>query len=65
MQDIFPVLTACLRTILANEEAQNLTEYALCFTMVALGTVAGMDAIAHSVNTTFFAVTTTLTTAIQ
>ena len=27
---------------LKPDEAQNLTEYALCFTMIALGTVAGM-----------------------
>lgn len=49
---------------LKHEEAQNLTEYALCFTMIALGTVAGMSAIATSVGHTFTAVTTTLSSAL-
>ena len=50
--------------LLKPDEAQNLTEYALCFTMIALGTVAGMSAIATSVGHTFAAITTTLSSAL-
>jgi Flp pilus assembly pilin Flp len=65
MQDVFSMLDAAVKAILTGKEGQSLTEYALCFTMVALATVAGMESIAHGVNTTFFAVTTTLNTAIK
>ena len=50
--------------LLKPDEAQNLTEYALCFTMIALGTVAGMSAIATSVGHTVAAITTTLSSAL-
>jgi Flp pilus assembly pilin Flp len=65
MRNISAILNAAAKAFLNREQGQNLTEYALCFTMVALATVAGMDAIAHSVNTTFLAVTTTLSGAIH
>lgn len=47
---------------LFRDEAQNLTEYALTVTMLALGTVAGMNALASGVNQTFTTIATTLST---
>jgi Flp pilus assembly pilin Flp len=42
--------------MLAREDGQDLPEYALCFTSIALGTVAGMSSIASGVNTVFYSV---------
>ena len=52
------------RTTLAYTEAQNITEYALARGVIALGAVAGMNAIADGVNQTLAAVTNVLTNAI-
>ena len=64
MQSLILGLYKNAKRFLKYEEAQNLTEYALCFTMIALGTVAGMSAIATSVGHTFAAITTTLSSAL-
>ena len=65
MQSLIFKVCVLAKTLLAHDEAQNLTEYALCFTVIALGTVAGMSAIATSVGHTFVAVTNTLHSALQ
>jgi Flp pilus assembly pilin Flp len=65
MQSFFLKLYVNAKRMLAHEEAQGLTEYALCFTMIALGTVAGMSAIANSVNHTFIAAANTFTAALH
>jgi len=48
-----------------RENGQDLTEYALCFSMIALGSVAGMDALATGLDHTFTTVATTLTNSIS
>ena len=48
-----------------RENGQDLTEYALCFSMIALGSVAGMDALASGLDHTFTTVATTPTTSIS
>ena len=48
-----------------RENGQDLTEYALCFSMIALGSVAGMNALASGLDHTFTTVATTLTTFIS
>lgn len=65
MQSLILKMCVLLKTLLAHDEAQNLAEYALCFTVIALGSVAGMSAIATSVGHTFVAVTNTLHSALQ
>jgi Flp pilus assembly pilin Flp len=65
MQSLILKMYVFARTLLAHEEAQNLTEYALCFTVIALGSVAGMSAIATSVGHTFVAVTNTFSSALR
>lgn len=59
----FPhAIYAFLRKVVNREEGQDLVEYALIMAMISLGSVAGMGAVAASVNGVFSAVTTTLTT---
>ena len=48
--------------LVLRDDAQNLTEYALTVTMLALATVAGMDALASGINQTFTTIATTLST---
>lgn len=64
MNDLFLKLYLAAQSLLQREDGQGLTEYALAFTVIALGTVAGQSAIAQQVNHTFIAITTTITTAV-
>jgi Flp pilus assembly pilin Flp len=48
-----------------RDNGQGLTEYALAFTVIALGTVAGEQAVAQQVNHAFFSVASTITTNIM
>ena len=52
------------RSVFKSEAGQGLTEYAMTFGLIALGTVAGQSAVAHSVNHTFIAIASTITTSI-
>ena len=52
------------QSFLEREDGQGITEYALTFTVIALGTVAGESAVAQQINHTFIAITTTITTGI-
>jgi Flp pilus assembly pilin Flp len=64
MQDLFLKSRPILEAVLVQEDGQDLAEYALTVMMIALGSVAGMQAIATGVDTIFSTVTTTLTTAV-
>jgi Flp pilus assembly pilin Flp len=65
MKDLFHKLHLNAQSFLVrNDDGQGLTGYALAFTVIALGTVAGQSAIAQQVNHTFIAITSTLTTAV-
>ncbi|MBS1802929.1 MAG: hypothetical protein JST28_06150 [Acidobacteria bacterium] len=48
-------------SLIDRNEGQGLTEYALAFTVIALGTVAGEQAVAQQVNHAFFSVTSAIT----
>ncbi len=61
MQNLFLRMYVSARLLLQREEAQSVVDYALCFTVVALGTVAGMSAVANSVNHSLIAVSGTFT----
>jgi Flp pilus assembly pilin Flp len=61
MQNLFLKIYVSARMLLQREEAQSLVDYALCFTIIALGTVAGMHAIASSINHSLIAVSGTFT----
>jgi Flp pilus assembly pilin Flp len=61
----FPhILFTRLLANLLDEKGQDLVEYTLTFTMIALGSVAGMSAVAQGVNQTFLALGNVLTTAV-
>lgn len=49
---------------LSRQEGQGLTEYALAFSVIALGTIAGESAVAQHVNRTFIAIASTITSTI-
>jgi pilus assembly protein Flp/PilA len=50
-----------LRTLVFREEGQDLVEYALLVSLIALTTVAGIHPIANAITTAFTNVSTTLT----
>ena len=64
MEHLFLKLHLAARAVLVSEAGQGLTEYAMAFSLIALGTVAGQSAVAQQVNHTFIAITTTITTNI-
>lgn len=47
-----------------RNDGQGVTEYAMTFAVIALGTVAGESAVAQKINHTFIALATTVTTGI-
>lgn len=53
-----------IRSLMASEKGQDLVEYSMAFSAVALGTVAGMTSVATAVAAVFATVTTILANAI-
>ena len=64
MNGLFHKLHLAAQSFLDRQQGQGLTEYALAFTVIALGTVAGESAVAQQVNHTFVAIATTISTSI-
>jgi Flp pilus assembly pilin Flp len=62
MNDLFLKLYLAALSFLDRHDGQGLTEYAMAFSVIALGTVAGQSAVAEKVNHTFIAITSTITT---
>jgi pilus assembly protein Flp/PilA len=52
-----------LRRLWKEEQAQDLTEYALLVVLVALGAIAGMTTLASAINSVFSKASTNLTGA--
>jgi pilus assembly protein Flp/PilA len=52
-----------VRTLMLQEEGQDLIEYAMLVAVLALAATAGMQAAAGGVNDVFTTIATTLTTA--
>jgi len=65
MNDLQLKLLVAVKSILDRADGQDLTEYSMAFSLIALGCVAGLTAVAHSVNQTFIAMATTITTGIM
>jgi pilus assembly protein Flp/PilA len=53
-----------VNNLISDESGQDLIEYALVASLVALGAVASMNKIASSINSAFTNISTSLTTAI-
>jgi pilus assembly protein Flp/PilA len=49
-----------LRELFCREEGQDLVEYALLITLVALAVVGGVNHVASAINNTFSRISTTL-----
>ena len=65
MNKLFHKLHLAAQSFLNRRQGQGLTEYALAFTVIALGTVATESAIAQQMNHTFVTIATTITTGIM
>jgi Flp pilus assembly pilin Flp len=65
MPNLIRRLFSDIASSLFDEKGQDLVEYSLTFAVVALGSVAGMKAVAQGVNDAFLAVGNLLTTSIS
>jgi len=61
----FLKLYLAAKSLVDRQNGQGLTEYAMAFSLIALGTVAGQTAVAQQVNHTFISIATTITTSIM
>ncbi len=64
MNDLLLKLIQSARSALKQCNGQNLAEYAMTFSLIALGCVTGLSAVAHGVNQTLIAMATTITTGV-
>jgi Flp pilus assembly pilin Flp len=53
-----------LGSLIAREEGQDLVEYAMLFSVIALGAVAGMSGLASAVNTTLQTIANTISNSV-
>jgi hypothetical protein len=60
MQNLILQLHVTAKSVLTRNEGQNITEYAMAITVIALGCVAGEAAIATSVNHVFVSLSTVI-----
>lgn len=63
MNDKLLMLSIKLKTLLSDEQGQDLIEYALVVALIAFGAIAGMKTLANDINTAFNNIGTTLTSA--
>lgn len=64
MKDKLLMLSIKLRTLLSQEEGQDLIEYALVVALIAFGAVAAMTTLSSDINAAFTDIGTLLTSAI-
>ncbi|MGC2163722.1 MAG: Flp family type IVb pilin [Silvibacterium sp.] len=60
MNDKLLMLSIKLRTLLSNEEGQDLIEYALVVALIAFGATAAMKTLSADINNAFSGIGTTL-----
>lgn len=60
MNNLFLKMSAKVYEIIYGEEGQDLVEYALIITMVALASVTGVNSVASAINTVFANISSTL-----
>lgn len=65
MKDKLLMLSIKLRTLLSDEEGQDLIEYALVVALIAFGAVTAMGTLSQDINNAFSNIGTTLSTAIS
>jgi pilus assembly protein Flp/PilA len=64
MKDTLLLLSIKLRTLLSNEEGQDLIEYALVVALIAFGAVASMKLLSSDINNAFSDIGSLLTSAL-
>lgn len=60
MNDLFLRMSAKVYNLIYSEEGQDLVEYALLITLVALASVTGVNNVASAINTVFTNISNTL-----
>ena len=60
MNSLFLKLSEKIRNLVAHEEGQDLVEYALLITLVALAAVGGIRHVTSAINTVFTNISNTL-----
>jgi pilus assembly protein Flp/PilA len=60
MNTLFLKMFVKVQNLMAREEGQDLVEYALLITLVALAAVAGIQKVASAINTVFSNISNTL-----
>jgi pilus assembly protein Flp/PilA len=63
MKDKLLLLSIKLRTLLSNEEGQDLVEYALVVALIAFGAITAMQTLSSDINNVFSAIGSTLAAA--
>ena len=64
MNSLFLKLYVKAQDLMYRQDGQSMSEYVMAVGLIALGAVAGETAIARSVNQTFIALATTITTGV-
>ncbi len=60
MNNLFLALYVKMQNLLANEEGQDLVEYALLVALIALAAITGVKQVASAVNTVFSNISSSL-----
>jgi pilus assembly protein Flp/PilA len=60
MNDLFLKMIVKTQDLMSREEGQDLVEYALLITLIALAAVSGINKVASAINSTFTRISTTL-----
>ncbi len=64
MKDMMLKLYVTAQNMIANEEGQDLVEYALVVALIAFGAIAGMNALSAELNTAFNTISTKVATSL-
>ncbi|HEV2463657.1 MAG TPA: Flp family type IVb pilin [Acidobacteriaceae bacterium] len=64
MNDKLLMLSIKLKTLLSDEQGQDLIEYALVVALIAFGAIAGMTTLASDINSAFDKIGSVLTSNI-
>jgi pilus assembly protein Flp/PilA len=64
MNDLMLKMYVKMQTLMANEEGQDLVEYALVVALIAFGAVAGMRVLSSEINTAFNTISSELASSL-
>ena len=64
MKDMMLKLYVTMQNMIANEEGQDLVEYALVVALIAFGAIAGMSALSTELNVAFNSISSKIATSL-